>query len=44
MDLHYLLFIALILMSTKVFGLMTKKINLPQVVGALAAGLVLGPG
>ena len=31
-------------MSTKVFGLMTKKINLPQVVGALAAGLVLGPG
>ena len=40
----YILFIALILMSTKVLGLMTKKINLPQVVGALAAGLVLGPG
>ena len=31
-------------MSTKVLGLMTKKINLPQVVGALVAGLVLGPG
>lgn len=44
MDLHYLLFIALILMSTKVLGLMTKKVNLPQVVGALAAGLILGPG
>ncbi len=40
----YILFIALILMSTKVLGLMTKKINLPQVVGALAAGLILGPG
>ena len=40
----YILFIALILMSTKVLGLMTKKINLPQVVGALVAGLVLGPG
>jgi len=40
----YILFIALILMSTKVLGLLTKKINLPQVVGALAAGLVLGPG
>lgn len=31
-------------MSTKVLGLMTKKINLPQVVGALLAGLILGPG
>ena len=40
----YILFIALILMSTKVLGLMTKKIHLPQVVGALIAGLVLGPG
>ncbi|MBE6852428.1 MAG: cation:proton antiporter [Ruminococcus sp.] len=40
----YLFFIAIILMSTKVLGLMTKKINLPQVVGALLAGLILGPG
>lgn len=42
MDYHYLFFIAVILMSTKILGLMTKKINLPQVVGALAAGLILG--
>lgn len=39
----YVFFIAVILMSTKVLGLMTKKINLPQVVGALVAGLILGP-
>ena len=35
--------IALILMSTKLLGLLTKQIKLPQVVGALLAGLLLGP-
>lgn len=35
--------IALILLSTKLFGIIAKKINLPQVVGALIAGVVLGP-
>lgn len=39
----YLLYLALILFSTKLFGLITKRVQLPQVVGALAAGLVLGP-
>lgn len=39
----YLLDIALILMATKLLGLLTRKIQLPQVVGALLAGLVLGP-
>lgn len=39
----YLLDLALILLSTKVFGLITKKFKLPQVVGALIAGVVLGP-
>lgn len=39
----YILFIALILLSTKVFGLITKKMKLPQVVGALIAGVFLGP-
>lgn len=39
----YLLDLALILLSTKVFGLITKKLKLPQVVGALIAGVVLGP-
>lgn len=35
--------IAIILLSTKILGLFTKKISLPQVVGALAAGIILGP-
>lgn len=40
---EFLFDIALILMSTKLLGLLTKKIQLPQVVGALLAGLLLGP-
>lgn len=43
MNYHFLLDIALILLSTKLLGLLTKKIHMPQVVGALLAGLVLGP-
>lgn len=39
----YLLDLALILLSTKVFGLLTRRVRLPQVVGALLAGLILGP-
>ncbi len=39
----YLISIALILLSTKVLGLFSKKIKLPQVVGALLAGVILGP-
>ena len=39
----YLLLLALILLSTKVFGLVTEKIHMPQVVGALLAGIILGP-
>lgn len=42
-DYSYLISIALILLSTKVLGLFSKKIRLPQVVGALLAGVVLGP-
>lgn len=41
---HGFLFdIAMILLSTKLFGLLTRKLNMPQVVGALFAGLLLGP-
>lgn len=40
---HYLLDLALILLFTKSFGLITKRIQMPQVVGALLAGIVLGP-
>ncbi|WP_122643477.1 cation:proton antiporter [Luxibacter massiliensis] len=39
----YLLDLAIILLSTKVLGLLTKKVQMPQVVGALLAGLILGP-
>lgn len=39
----FLFDIALILLSTKALGLVTKKFKLPQVVGALLAGLILGP-
>jgi Kef-type K+ transport system membrane component KefB len=43
MDYSFLLQIAIILLSTKVLGILTKRFALPQVVGALVAGLVLGP-
>lgn len=40
---EFLFDLVLILISTKLFGLITKKIRMPQVVGALVAGVVLGP-
>ena len=40
---QYLLALALILLFTKVFGVLTAKVHLPQVVGALLAGVILGP-
>ena len=43
MSYHFLLDLALILISTKIFGLITRKFQMPQVVGALLAGLILGP-
>lgn len=43
MEYSFLLDIALILLSTKALGMLTRKIQLPQVVGALLAGLILGP-
>ncbi|MBO4990558.1 MAG: cation:proton antiporter [Firmicutes bacterium] len=39
----YLLLLAIILASTKAFGLLTEKVHLPQVVGALLAGIIMGP-
>ena len=43
MSYDYLLDLALILLCTKLMGLLTKQFKMPQVVGALLAGLVLGP-
>lgn len=40
---HFLFDFAIILLCTKVLGLVTQKFQLPQVVGALLAGLLLGP-
>ncbi len=39
----FLLDLAIILLSTKVLGLVTRRFHMPQVVGALLAGLIFGP-
>lgn len=43
MNYDYLLYLAIILLSTKLLGLVTRRAHMPQVVGALLAGLILGP-
>ena len=43
MDYSFILVIAIIMLSTKVLGLASERVNMPQVVGALIAGLLLGP-
>ncbi|MFO7635729.1 MAG: cation:proton antiporter [Clostridia bacterium] len=40
---EFLIDLAIILLSTKALGMVTRKFHLPQVVGALLAGLILGP-
>lgn len=42
-SMNFLLVLAIILLSTKTLGLITKRFQIPQVVGALIAGLILGP-
>ena len=39
---RFLLDLAIILLCTKLLGLATKRVQMPQVVGALLAGLILG--
>ncbi len=43
MEYDFLLILAIILLSTKFFGLVSEKVHMPQVVGALLAGVILGP-
>ena len=43
MSYNFLLTIALILLSTKFLGSLSERVNMPQVVGALLAGIILGP-
>lgn len=42
---EYLFFVslAIIMLTTKILGDMTHKVNMPQVVGALFAGVIIGP-
>ena len=39
----YLVSIAIIMLTTKILGDLTKRVNMPQVVGALLAGVIIGP-
>lgn len=39
----FLIQLAVILLCTKILGILTKRASLPQVVGALIAGVLLGP-
>ena len=43
MDYNYLLTLCVILLSTKIFSLISRRAQLPQVVGSLMAGLFFGP-
>ncbi len=43
MDYTVFLWIAIIILATKILGLGCRKINLPEVVGFLVAGVLLGP-
>ena len=40
---NFLLAVAIIILSTKFMGGLSEKVNMPQVVGALVAGVILGP-
>lgn len=40
---YFLLAVAIIILSTKFLGNLSEKVNMPQVVGALIAGVILGP-
>jgi Kef-type K+ transport system membrane component KefB len=40
---RFLLDLALILIATKLLGLLSRQFQMPQVVGSLLAGLIFGP-
>lgn len=43
MSYDFLLTIAIIMLFTKIFGLTSERVHMPQVVGALVAGVLVGP-
>lgn len=42
-EFSYLIVLAFVLITTKLLGLLSRKVRMPQVVGALVAGVILGP-
>lgn len=42
-DFSFLLTVAIVILSTKFLGEASEKVHMPQVVGALIAGVILGP-
>ena len=40
---NILLYCAIILIATKALGMFTRKLGLPQVVGMIVAGILIGP-
>lgn len=40
---NILLYVGVILLATKAFGMLTRRIGLPQVAGMILAGLLIGP-
>ena len=43
MSYDFLLTIAIVMLFTKIFGLTSERVHMPQVVGALVAGVLVGP-
>lgn len=43
MDTSIFLYLGIILIFTKGFGMLTRRVHMPQVIGALIAGIILGP-
>lgn len=43
MEHKYILYLALIIIFTKALGLLMRRIGLPEVIGALLSGFILGP-
>ena len=43
MDYKIFLWVAMIIFTTKILGILCKKVGLPEVVGFLIAGIILGP-
>ena len=43
MNIDFFLDLAVIIIAAKSFGLLVRKIHIPQVVGEIVAGLLIGP-